>query len=235
MACKTKKSRNSSKSDSDLSCDYCEKSFVRESSLFKHTCEPKRRFLDRDKKENHLGFAAFTKWNLIAMGKKHEIEYTEFIKSKYYTSFVKFGKFINEAKITNWQIYLEWLIQNQTAINKWYKDSTYNESRREISKRETPERAVERFVVLADRWAQENNDHWSNYWQNASMNLIIFHIQSGKLSPWVIFGSNKAQQFLDSVPDELFLSIIESIDIDYWKRKTKLFKKDLEWISQLID
>jgi hypothetical protein len=172
---------------------------------------------------------------LISLGKKHSIEYLDFIKSRYYTAFVKFGKFVNDANVTNWQTYLEWLIANQIPIDKWHKDSSYNASRKEVSKKETPERAVERFIILADKWASENNDHWSNYWSNASMNLIIFHIQSGKLSPWVLFGSNKAQEFLDKVPDELFPTIIESIDVEYWQRKTKVFKKELDWISELID
>jgi len=235
MVSKTTKSKHSSKSKPKFSCDYCKKAFVHENSLVKHSCEPKRRWHCRNDKENQIAFGAYAHWNKIAMAKKHEISYETFMTSKLYTSFVKFAKYIISAKVANWQLYLEWVTQNQLPIDAWSKDSTLNRSRKETSKRETPARAVERFVLLSDAWAQEHNDHWSNYWQAASINLIIFHIQSGKLSPWVLFGSHKAQVFLDSVPDDLFPTITSTIDVEYWHRKAALFKEDLDWVHDMLD
>ena len=40
-------------------CEFCKKSFVRESSILTHMCEPKRRRLEKSERGVQLGFQAF--------------------------------------------------------------------------------------------------------------------------------------------------------------------------------
>ena len=60
------------------------------------------------------------------------------------------------------------------------------------------------------------------------------YVKQGKISPWILFSSTKAQNFIDELPDELVPKLIENIDVGYWQNKTKKNKDDIEWINQIL-
>jgi len=45
--------------DSSLNCEFCKRSFVKEGNFLRHICEPKRRWLDKDKQSNRIAFQCF--------------------------------------------------------------------------------------------------------------------------------------------------------------------------------
>ena len=86
-------SKNMKKTEETLEnqCEFCKKVFKRESSIVNHTCEGKRRWLDKDLQSNRIGFQTwlvFYEKNTMA---KKPRTYNDFIKSPYYLAFVKFG------------------------------------------------------------------------------------------------------------------------------------------------
>ena len=58
------------KSTSKYSCEYCNKSYVKESTLLAHMCEPKRRWLQKDEKRVQLGMYAFQRFYKLSAGHK---------------------------------------------------------------------------------------------------------------------------------------------------------------------
>jgi hypothetical protein len=183
-------------------CEYCGKTFKRESSMFAHTCEPKRRALQKNDKNVVIGYTAFNQWYRLAMGHKKEKTYAEFSKSKYYWS--------------------------------WTKDSTYDKYLADYSKKETVDRALERFVKLAEEWASTHNAHFSEYFDKAGVHIIYNDIRVGNISPWILFGSDKAQAVLDEMPGEYITGIADTIDIVFWRRKLKLYPNDVAFINTVL-
>ena len=49
-------------------CRYCKKSFVKETSLAVHMCEPKRRFQEQDERGVQLGLHAYLKFYEMTQG-----------------------------------------------------------------------------------------------------------------------------------------------------------------------
>ena len=232
-----KKNQNpKNEKQSDLICNYCNKSFKRETSFLNHICEQKRRFDNKNSIESIIAFEACNYWNRIAMGKRKDFEFSEFTKSNLYTTFIKFGIYVNSVNLKNWKEYLKWLTANNIPAFKWNKDSTYLKFKNEISKIETPERAVERFVIAAEEWAREQNHEvqWDEFWDKASIGVIINYVHNGKISPWIIFCSIRAQRFLHSLNDELMKEIFKDIDIDYWDKRIQKSNEDSTWIQKLI-
>jgi hypothetical protein len=57
----------------------------------------------------------------------------------------------------------------------------------------------------------------------------------GKISPWIMLSSKRAQTALSSMPDECFARVANSIDADYWGKKTKLSPHDTNFVQEMID
>jgi len=83
-------------------------------------------------------------------------------------------------------------------------------------------------------WGENNANEWNNYFDAVPSNLAVFHICSGKISPWVLYASNRAQALLDRLNEEQIKMIIEYIDPHVWQIKMKRFEKDFNWVKQLL-
>jgi hypothetical protein len=217
-----------------MKCEYCGKDFKRESSLAAHMCRDKKRWLQKDEQHVRLGLSFFNDWYRIAMGSNTRKDYKAFMKSQYYGAFVRFGLYVLETRVLAPERYLEWLIKSKIAVDRWCKDSVYNQYLAEQSKRETAERALERFVMHTEKWSERTGFHWSEYWDNVKPFTLVNDIKMGKVSPWVFLGYSKAKAKLDELPIELLTDIAETIDLPFWQRKIDVNKPTVEWIEEIL-
>ena len=95
-----------------LKCKYCEKSFSTEKTLIAHMCVKKQRFKDKDTPGARLGFRAFQRFYELSVRSKTPKTELDFIKSQYYTSFVKFGRHLIALDPIASEEYLDFLIKN---------------------------------------------------------------------------------------------------------------------------
>ena len=217
-----------------FTCEYCKKSFKRETSLAKHMCEPKRRYMQRDEQHVKLGLKFFIDWYSLAMGSKGTKTYDDFVKSKYYGAFVRFGMYVLETRVIAPERYLQWLVKHMIPVDRWVKDSVYNSYLAEHNKKETAERALERFVIHAEKWSDRTGYHWSDYWDSAKPHVIVNDIKMGKISPWVFLGVKTAKKRLDTLPAEYLSDIADTIDLVYWQRKIDVNKPTIDWIQTIL-
>jgi len=215
-------------------CDYCGGKFRRESTLASHMCRNKMRWLQKDDQHVRLGLTYFNEWYRIAMGSNGKKDYKEFMKSQYYGAFVRFGLYVLEARVNAPERYLSWLIAKQKPVDIWCKDSVYNEYWAEQSKRETAERALERFVLHADAWSQRTGHHWSKYWHEVAPYALVNDIKMGKVSPWVFLAYDPARERLDSLPSELLTEIADTIDLGFWQRRLAANIPTTQWIGNIL-
>jgi hypothetical protein len=215
-------------------CEYCGKSYKQERTIAAHMCRDKKRYLQKDEQHIKLGLTFFNEWYRIAMGHNGKKDYKAFMKSQYYGAFARFGLYVLEARVIAPDRYLSWLIVQQKPVDIWCKDSIYNEYLTEESKRETAERALERFVIHADKWSQRTGFHWTEYWNEVQVFSLVNDIKMGKISPWVFLSYNVAKQKLDELPVELLGEIADTIDLGFWQRKLTLNKPTVKWIDTVL-
>lgn len=216
-------------------CEYCGKDFKRESTLSAHMCRLKKRTLQKNEQHVRLGLKFFNDWYRIAMGSSATKDYKQFASSQYYGAFVRFGLYVLETRVVAPERYIEWLIKNQIKVDNWCKDSVYNVYLAEQTKKETAERALERFVIHAESWSTRTGHHWSEYWTYAKPYALLNDIKMGKISPWIFLGFDPAKKRLDELPVELLGEIAETIDLPYWQRKIETNKPTVAWIREILD
>ena len=117
---------------------------------------------------------------------------------------------------------------------QWTKDSTYDKYLADYTKKETVDRALERFVKHSELWAKETGNHFSEYFEKAGHHVIYNDIRLGKISPWILFGSDKAQTVIETMPAEYITGITDTIDIRHWRQKLKLYPQDVEFINSIL-
>ena len=108
-----------------FSCEFCKREFIRESTIISHICEYKHRWLEKDKQGNRIGFQAWLQFYKKNSASKKKRTYEEFIRSAYYTAFVRFGTYCVDASVINVDRFADWLIKNQVRVDTWNSDTSY--------------------------------------------------------------------------------------------------------------
>ena len=106
---------------------------------------------------------------------------------------------------------------------------------KERLKNESVDRGVERTILFLQTWAEENNTQYNNYFSNIAPSLAVFHICSGKISPWVLFTSVAAQGLIDRMNAEQLKMITDYLEIDYWQRTMSVNPRDSKWVEGILE
>jgi len=211
-------------------CEFCKREFARESTVAKHICEYKHRWLEKDCRGNQIGFQAWMQFYRTNTGSRKHNTYEEFIRSSYYTAFVKFGMFCVDINALNISRYTTWLLKNQIKIDSWCSDSTYTRYLIEYLRHEDPMDAIARSVETTIEKAEKDNIRACDYLRYGNPNAICYQITLGKISPWMLYHSDSGTRFLDTLNPDQVKIIIDYINPEQWALK---FHKDPEKVKQV--
>ena len=209
-------------------CEFCKRSFVKELSLINHSCEKKRRWFQKNEPHARLGFAAWSRfYELTQFNQKAEFRnsYRNFIDSRYYTSFMKFGRHIRDLNAIEPTKLIDYVIKNNLPIDKWTHDFVYEQYVRELTRQETAENALERNILLMNEWSMQHNEQWYDFFRKVNPNQAVAWIKSGRISPWVLYNVDTAVDFFERCTPEQLAIIKQCAPPGPWKIK---FNKNAE-------
>lgn len=213
-------------------CSFCQKAFTAERTLFAHICEPKRRYQAREDRHVSLAFKFFQR---VRTSMRMKATWEDFEKSQMYGAFVRFGKYVYDIHAINPMAFVDFLLRINAKIDQWCSPSLYNAYVRELTKVETPMDALSRNILLMQQWAQDTNEHWTDFFRKVSPSLAVTWIISGRVSPWVLFLSSSAQALFDRFTEEQMAMISGAIDPGYWGTKITLNPKDVDALREILD
>ena len=211
-------------------CEFCGRTFVRESTVLKHICEYKHRYLARDKQGNRIGYQCFLDFNKKHTASKKPKQYEEFIKSPYYIAFVKFGNYCVGINCLNVNRYIDWLLKNQIKIDNWCSDQTYSKFLCDHLRNEDPLDAIARSIETTIDLSKDANIQHNDIFKYGNVNKICYEITKGKISPWILYQSVSGTQFLDKLNPDHVRMIVDYINPELWAIK---FKKDVEKVNEI--
>jgi len=215
---------------SEFGCEFCKRSFVKESTLLKHICEYKHRWIERDRRGNQLGFHSWIQFYTKHSTSRKERTYEEFIKSAYYTAFVKFGNYCLEINNINISRYVDYLLKEKIRIDTWSSDSNYNAFLIDYLKTEDALDAVKRSVEYCLEQANDEKIQPHDYLRYGSRNRICYAITTGKISPWILYQSTSGVKLLDELAEDQVKMIYDYINPVQWAIK---FNKETEKVTEV--
>jgi hypothetical protein len=215
-------------------CQYCGHGYTKESTLFTHVCEQKRRHLQKDDKAVRIGYDAFNRFFKMSQNTKGDKTYAEFAKSPYYNAFVKFGSYVNNVNPLYPDHYIDWVIRSGVKLDHWCRDALYEKYAIELIQTEPVETALDRSIKHMITWAATTGDQWNNYFNNVSSSRAMFDIKDGKVSPWLVLNCASGKKLLARMDDVQLSSITNIINPELWVKKFKKQPADLEIVKLVV-
>ena len=216
----------------NFKCTYCNKSFQRERTLQVHMCEPKRRHLQKGEKWVQNGFIVFCRFYQIHQKNTKPKTYDQFCDSAYYNAFVKFGRYMMHTGPLYPEKYIDYVILSKVKLDHWSRDDLYEQYLKDTLKTEPVEAALRRSIATMMDWAEEQKVQWSDYFRLVNTSRAVQHIQSGKISPWLILGCDAGKKMLKSFTDEQLQMIQNYIDPEFWRNKFKNYPADQLFVQE---
>lgn len=218
-----------------FTCQFCKTSFSRESSLIAHLCEKKRRWFNKDEKYVKLALFSYQKFYQIQFKGRKVPDYESFMNSQHYIGFTKFARYIIDLNALNPEGFIEFVIKSAIPLKDWTNPTVYEMYVRELTKKETPDRAIERNILLMQQWSQDTGEQWNDFFRKVNTNLAVMWIRSGRISPWIIYTAKSVNDLFGRMSDEQLGLIHEYVDPKYWKAKIRMNKEDVEWLKNALD
>jgi len=215
-------------------CTFCNKEFVRETSLETHMCEPKRRHREQGEPGVRLGFQAYVKFYESAQRSGKTKTFDDFAASAYYKAFVKFGRYCVDTKAISPGRFMDWLLKNQKKIDYWCSDKIYTEYLLDYLRVEAVEDALARAIEYGIDWQERTGNPAKDCLRFGNTNATCYAITSGRVSPWVIYNSESGQKFLGDLTQEQVAMIWSYIDSDVWQKKFKEYAEDRAYAQEIL-
>lgn len=225
--------RLTSNSSKSYVCEYCNKGYVKESTLAVHLCEKKRRWLQKDERRVRYGLYAFQRFYKLSAGAKKEKTYADFVDSQYYNAFVKFGSFLNNVQPLYPEKYIDYVVTSGVKLDHWCKDAMYEKYVLEFILKEDVHTALERSIKYMMEWAEENNAHWNSYFNYVSTNRAVWHIKDGKISPWLLLNCTSGKAMLSKFNDEQLDMVYHVINPQHWAVRFKRLPNDVQLVKDV--
>lgn len=214
------------------SCEFCNRKFVKERTLLSHICETKHRWLEKDRPGNRIGYQTFLQFYKKHSASKKVKPYEEFIKSAYYTAFVKFGSYCVTANVINVSRFVDWLLRDQIKLDNWATDSNYTKFLLEYLRIEDPFDALARSVETCAEISENDNIQPNDVLRYSNPNKVCYAISTGKISPWMLYQSDSGVRFLDTLNQDHVKIIIDYINPEQWALK---FHREPDLTRQIKD
>ena len=198
-------------------------------------CPKKRRMAEKDNLSSRLGFRVFQRFYEMTTAGQQPKTFEQFINSKYYTDFVKFGRHLGHRDAIDTERFIDFVIKNGVKLRDWRKDFVYESFLQELMNKEPAERALERTLLTMSTWATENNTTFNKFFDDVSTNEATHIIRSGRISPWVLYLSESAGSLLSRMSTEQGDMISEIINPSIWQARFHKKQDDVQFVIEVLE
>ena len=216
-------------------CQFCQKDFIKESSLAVHSCEPRRRRQEQSERGVQLGLQAYLKFYQLTQGSAKLKTFDDFAESPYYRAFVKFGRYCVDIRAINPARFIEYVLKQNKKIDHWCRDSIYTEYLLDYLRIENVNDALARAIEFGITWQEQTSNPAHDCLRYGNSNAICYAITAGRVSPWVIYNSESGQKFLSDLTSEQIDMIWSYVDSDFWMKKFQDYPADQEYAKDILN
>lgn len=223
-----KKSNSNTKSKKikkeEYKCHFCNKKYKREDTILTHKCIKRDRYNDRESRlmrEALRIYILFMKLNHLPMKKDVE-PLMHFIQSMYFNDFYDFANYVLNNDILEKERFLSYIMTSGISIQRWTTHAVLEDWVLHVLKTEHPERGVERSIMAIIEWSELTSSNWNTFFDNVSAQRAIAWIESGKISPWLLWTvpPEVLRKLTDRLSDSELDYIVKFIDPTYYQIKS---------------
>lgn len=181
-----------------------------------------------------MGLELFRRFYELNTATKNAKTIEEFIDSKFYKAFIKFARHLMDLRPIDQSRFVDFVFRNGIKDRDWCKDVIYEAYITDLLTKEPASRGLERSIQTMEKWATETDHEFYEFFHYVSPSEITMLVQMGKISPWVLYLSESADNLWDRLSDEQWSLIAAIVDPKTWQVKFEIKKDDCTFIRDIL-
>lgn len=209
-------------------CSYCNKAYSRQSWYEKHLqdCEKKKRFEEIHNMDFIRALNLFIHWRRrggwLKRGEDtNSVEFAKKFSNHFmYQVFMDLAKFVTENWVITGIRYLNFCIDHHIADKKWMHEETLKVYREHIRRTEDFSSQSKVTVEAIKAYCVKHQLDQREFFVKVPTGTAYQMVRDNQISPWILFGYDRARDgLLSRVNDDWLHSINEIINNKYWIAK----------------
>lgn len=219
--------------ESRFTCRYCKMTFVTERRYLAHCCKHMKKEEELKSPNGQAAWQYYQRW--MREMKRLPPPAGAFLASKYFRTFINFTIFTKKVRLPCPEKFIWLMVQKKYQPTIWTHDEVYVIYLEYLDRKLGPlEQAKISIETLLD-YADQHRLQVDNIFDEIPPNELIQLIRLGKLSPWLLFQSDKFKAFFAKRTSPEQKVVLESlIQPSYWFEKMKMFPEEIEKIKTYI-
>lgn len=214
-------------------CSFCHQSFVYEDRFLKHKC---KQMLRDEEFRTPIGQSA---WHLyqewMKVYRRQVPRSSAFLSSKFYSSFVRFAKFIKKVHLPDPKTFIWLMKEKDIAPSIWNNDQVYAIYLEFLDRRGDPKKQAEVTINTLFNLAEAAGCDVGDIFTVLTPSETIQLLRERRLSPWILLNSKKFKQFfVQKVSPEERIVMESIIRPNYWAEKFKARPSDRELMKTYV-
>lgn len=212
-------------------CKYCSRIFKYEKVFAKHECTPMRRASEIQTPDGRMAYGLYCKWMEFKRQSSPSIE--TFMISSFYEIFLKFTRYCKEFQVASPESYIKLMVNNKIQPTAWRHPEAFKMYLDWHDKHSHPldqaNITVNTFLALSDIMSAPTAEVLSQLEFSTVKELI----SQRKLSPWLLFCSQKFKDWLGKQDPSDRQLLMKQIGVDYWSYKLEANPKVVKELKQI--
>lgn len=155
-----------------------------------------------------------------------------FICSREFDRFMRFAEYVITINPIDCFEFVKYLLSNKIKPDDWHYVSVYEKFVKEFILKENLTSAIKRSILYIKDWEKDNK---KDFYKDSSPNFVSLAIANGRISPSLIYLSDKMKEKVSSIEDFIKIEIKDLINEEYWKMRLKRQYKEVNIIKQIIE
>jgi hypothetical protein len=215
--------------ENNLTCEFCNKQFVREKNYLKHKCEIMKRYSLFDTVDGQMAFLAFNGWRRFK--KYPPIDIEKFVASRYFKAFHRFAEYSRTQSIPDRMGYIYLMVVKDIPPFFWCDYDIYDMYVKDFDESYTVDKKIEISIETLTEIAERYECSLSDVFNKIPPIDLLKLVTSRRLTPWLLLPSNKFKEFLlfhTTTEEKMLFNTF--IDVKRWKKD---FEKNPQLVSTI--
>lgn len=204
---------------------------MQEQAFLDHVCVPMQRTHKLKTTEGVAAWLAYSAW-LKYKGKKIPPQQA-FISSQFYQSFIKFAEFCRSVKNLNMENYVRHMVKYDIAPVIWTHAAIYGEWIR-ANDEQPPLKSVQATTLYLLEYCDGQKIDIANLFDNVGSTTITDWVLTGRVSPWLLFGSTKFKRWFGELDDNDKSFLSDALNPAEWGERLKGNPNTLVQIKSIV-